>query len=92
MFSKHPPEFTDTDPRAMEVWLELLRKMTPEEKLARSLELSELAFRMSEAGVRRAYPHAGEREVFLRAAARRLSREQMIAAYGWDPESNVQPG
>jgi len=22
--TKHPPEFTDTDPQAMEVWLDLL--------------------------------------------------------------------
>ena len=29
---KHPEEFQDTDPRAMEVWLDLQRRMTPEEK------------------------------------------------------------
>lgn len=86
-----PPEFTDTDPRAMEVWLDLLRRMTPGEKLASALNLTELALRMSEAGVRAAYPQACEREVFLRAAARRLPRELMIRAYGWDPESDAHP-
>ena len=30
----HPEEFTDTDPRAMEVWLDLLRQMPAGEKLA----------------------------------------------------------
>jgi len=85
-------EMTDTDPRAREVWLDLLRKMRPEERLAQALRLSEMALRVSEAGVRLAYPRASEREVFLRAAARRLTREQMIGAYGWDPESDVQPG
>jgi hypothetical protein len=86
------PELTDTDPRAREVWLELLRKMGPEERLAQALHLSELGLRVSEAGVRLAYPEASEREVFLRAAARQLPRETMIRAYGWDPESDVQPG
>jgi hypothetical protein len=85
-------ELSDTDPRAAEVWLELLRAMPPEERLAQALKLTDLAFRVSEAGVRMAYPEASDREVFLRAAARRLSREQMIGAYGWDPESDVQPG
>lgn len=30
----HPEEFTDTDPRAMEVWPELLGQMPAGEKLA----------------------------------------------------------
>lgn len=33
--------------------------------------------------MRAQYPHASEREVFLRVAARRLGRELMIKAYGW---------
>jgi hypothetical protein len=32
------------------------------------------------------YPDADEREVFLRVAARRLGRDLMIAACGWDPD------
>jgi hypothetical protein len=84
----HPREYTDTDPKAMEVWLDLLRKMTPEERFTRGLQLCDLAAAVSEAGVRAAYPHADEREVFLRTAARRLPRECMIQAYGWDPQQH----
>ncbi len=87
----HPPEFADTDPRAMEVWLDLLRRMTPGERLASALHLTELALQMSEAGVRAVYPQASDHEVFLRAAARRLPRELMIRVYNWDPESDVNP-
>jgi predicted RNA-binding Zn ribbon-like protein len=87
----HPPEFTDTDPRALEVWRNLLRSKTPGERLMMALQLSEMAIRMSEAGVRTQYPNASEREVFLRAAARRLPRDLMIRAYGWDPESDAHP-
>ncbi|HEY7334095.1 MAG TPA: hypothetical protein VH639_04365 [Bryobacteraceae bacterium] len=88
----HPEEYQDTDPRAMEVWLDLMRRTPAGEKLARSLDLSNLALKLSEAGVRLAHPSADEREVFLRAAARRLPRDLMIRVYGWDPESNGNPG
>ncbi len=37
----HPPEFSDTDPRAMEVWMDLLRGMTPGEKLAATFRLTD---------------------------------------------------
>lgn len=37
------------------------------------------------AEIRRLYPDASDREVFLRAAARRLGPELVRKAYGWDP-------
>ena len=88
----HPEEFTDTDPRAMEVWLELLRQKAPGERLSTTLGLSDLALKMAEAGVRKMYPQAPDREVFLRAASRHLPREMMIRAYGWDPEIDGDAG
>ena len=56
-----------------------------------ALALADLALQMAESGVRIAYPHASDREVFLRVAARHLPRDLMIYAYGWDPESDGQP-
>jgi len=88
----HPEEFTDTDPRAMEVWLELLRQKPPGERLATTLGLAELALKMAEAGVRMMHPEAPDEEVFLRVAARHLPRELMIRAYGWDPKTNGDAG
>ena len=90
---QHPAEFTDTDPRAMEVWLELLRQKTSGERIAMAFELTDFALRMAESGVRARYPGASEREIFLRAAALRLPRDLMIRAYGWDPgESPEEDG
>jgi hypothetical protein len=57
----HPPEYADTDSEVMEVWLRLLRAMDPREKLAQTLHLSGMAFRMSEAGVRLSSPNASDR-------------------------------
>jgi hypothetical protein len=88
----HPKEFTDTDPRAMEVWLDLLRQKAPGERLSTTLGLADLALKMAEAGVRKTFPQAPDREVFLRVAARHLPRELMIRAYGWDPETNGDAG
>jgi hypothetical protein len=87
----HPEEFTDTDPRAMEVWLELLRQMPAGEKLAVVLSGAQFVLQFYEMGVRRMHPQASDQEVLLRVAARHLPRELMIRAYGWDPE-NDQPG
>ena len=87
----HPEEFTDTDPRAMEVWLDLMRHMPAGEKLAVVLSGAQFVLQLYEMGVRRMHPDASDHEVLLRVAARHLPRELMIRAYGWDPE-NDQPG
>ena len=63
----------------------------PGKKIESVLALSRMAIQFSEAGVRMAYPEADEREVFLRTAARCLSRDLMIRAYGWDPNANEDP-
>ena len=73
----------------MEVWLELLRRKTPGERMTTALELTDFALRMAESGIRANYPDASEREIFLRAAALRLPRDLMIRAYGWDPEQHA---
>jgi hypothetical protein len=85
------PEFDwygDTDPRALEVFLDLQRKMPVSEKLQTMFGLIEMLRNMSEADVRRMYPKADDREIFLRTAARSLDRETMIRVYGWNPQTD----
>jgi hypothetical protein len=77
--------FSDTDPRALHVWIEILRRMTPAEKVEAVSRVSQDLVRVQEAAVRRLYPEAGDREIFLRTLARRLRRDLVIRAYGWDP-------
>ena len=84
---RHPAEFTDTDPRVMEVWLGVLREKTPGERMSIAFDLTDFALRMAETGVRANHPQASEREIFLRCAALRIPRDLMIRAYGWDPEA-----
>src|ERR1700737_1938266 len=60
---EHPQPYSDTDPRAMEVWLDLLRKMPPGEKLAAVLAASHLVLRIYEAGVRLQTPADGLKRI-----------------------------
>ena len=79
--------YSDTDPQALEVFLECQRRMTASEKVRGIFQLSRMLFETAEAEVRRLHPGIAEREVFLRTADRHLDRETMIRVYGWDPES-----
>jgi hypothetical protein len=78
--------YEDTDPQALEILLQLHRRMTTGQRVARVFELTAFQESLQRASVRKMYPQAGEREVFLRVAARRLDRETMIQVYGWDPD------
>lgn len=80
--------YEDTDPEALAVFLRLLRQMTPAQRVARVFELTAFQESLQRASVRAMYPQAGERERFLRMAARRLDRDTMIKAHGWVPDQH----
>ncbi len=80
--------YSDTDPAALEVFLDLQRKMPPEQKLAMVFGAIRLMSGLVESAIRTEHPHASDREIFLRVAARHLDRETMIRAYGWDPQEH----
>lgn len=79
---RHPEEYTDTDPRAMRVWLELQRSKPAGEKIAAVLGASRFVLQAYEMGVRRLYPNASEAEITRRVAARHLPPELVTLAYG----------
>jgi hypothetical protein len=79
--------YSDTDPKALEVFLECQRRMSASDKIRGMLELTSVVFETALAEIRRQRPGMDEREVFLRTAARHLDRETMIRVYSWDPES-----
>lgn len=85
-------ELSDTDPRALEVLTALQRQMPQGDKAALVFQLSQMLLTLAETGVRMQYPLATEREVLLRIAARRLDRDLVQRAYGWDPNIDDRPG
>lgn len=76
----------DTPPEIERVWLEGLRRRTPEERFRRVGELMTMLQRGAEAETRRRHPHASEREIKLRVASRRIPADLMRDAFGWDPD------
>jgi hypothetical protein len=77
--------YSDTDPKALEVFIELPRKMTPAEKTAGVFQMNEAVRRIRETRERKLHPRAGDREIFLRVAAHPLDRDTMLRVYGWYP-------
>ena len=67
--------------------VELIRAMTPEERLQRCLEFSAFVRGFVEAGIRAAHPGASEREIFLLGAKRRLGEDLFQRVYGNELEN-----
>jgi hypothetical protein len=76
---------SDTSPEAWRVVLDGIRRMTPEERIRRAFELSQMVRSLAEAGLRRRYPQAGDREIFLRMARLTLGDDLFRRAYGEQP-------
>lgn len=72
----------DTSPEAWKVFLDLQRKMSPSEKLQRTLEYSDMIRKFAAAGTRQRYPNANERELFLRMARQNLGPGLFRKVYG----------
>ena len=67
--------------------MDLTRRMSPAEKMQRALELSWTVRLAAEAGLRQAYPHASDREIFLRSARQNLGAELFRKVYGDEPDA-----
>lgn len=77
---------SDTHPEALRVYLEIHSRMSPERKLGQISDLYDAITALQTAEIRRLYPAAMEREVFLRVTTRRLGSELMKKVYGWQPD------
>lgn len=68
------------------------RTATARQKYDLVFEWTESLIRSAEADVRAMFPNADEREVFLRAAARRLGWDTVKRVYGWQPSDPIPGG
>lgn len=76
----------DTPPEIEQMLIEGYRKMPAWRKLQQVAELNDLVCQLALNDIRRRHPEAGEREVKLRLASRRIEPELMMKAFGWDVE------
>jgi hypothetical protein len=65
----------DTSPEAWKFQMDLIRKLSPAEKLQRAIDFTNSVRKLGEAGVRSANPQASEREIFLLIAQRQLGKD-----------------
>jgi hypothetical protein len=66
--------------------LELWRRATPDQKLARMFGMGHMINELARAETRSRHPNATPREIDLRLASRTLDRKTMLNAFGWDPD------
>jgi len=83
------PLSPDTTPEAQEKQFELLRRMPVWKRLALTCELIQASRKLMLADLHRRFPQASEEELRRKLIARLLTRDEVIRAYGFDPEEEV---
>ena len=81
------PLSQDTTPEAQSKHYELMRKLSPEQRLSMAFALTDATRNLILADLRHRFPDANENEIKRRFIARVLSREDVIRAYGFDPKA-----
>jgi hypothetical protein len=80
--------FEDTPPEVERILVDGYRRMSAARKIARVRDLNWTLQQLALAELRARFPDDDERTLRLRLAARSVDRETMIAAFGWDPETD----
>lgn len=75
---------SDTRPEFMRAYVDRIRHMSVSDKLAGVASLNGTVETLATHAIRNRYPEASEDEVRMRVAARRVPRDLMIRAFGWD--------
>lgn len=79
----------DTSAEAQDLIFELLGRSSSSKKLALTFDLIQTTRLMVLAGVRHRFPEADDAELKRRLVSKLLSREDVIRAYGFDPNSEM---
>jgi hypothetical protein len=81
------PLSQDTTPEAQRKHYELMRKLSPEQRLSMAFALTDATRNLILADLHHRFPEADENEIRRKFIARVLSREDVIRAYGFDPKA-----
>jgi len=81
------PLSSDTSPEAQKKHYELMRGLSPEQKLSLAFALTDTARNLVLADLRHHFPKADDDQIRRRFIARVLPREDVIRAYGFDPKA-----
>ena len=81
------PLSPDTSVEAQRKHFELMRRLSPEQRLSMAFALTDATRQMVLADLQHRYPQATPEEIRRRFIARVLPREDVIRAYGFDPKA-----
>ena len=88
----HPQPYSDTDPRVMKVWIDLLRKQSPGEKLRTVLTMAAGGHAQLQANLRERYPNAGRLEIFERITALKIGNEVQLESMNESSRNSLPDG
>ena len=81
------PLSPDTTPEIQRKQYELMRGLSPEQRLAMAFALTDTTRQLIVADLQYKFPQANAEELRRRFIARVLPREDVIRAYGFDPKA-----
>ncbi|HEV2834349.1 MAG TPA: hypothetical protein VGW58_03475 [Pyrinomonadaceae bacterium] len=81
------PLSRDTTPEAQRMQFELMRRLSPSQKLSLAFALTDTMRSLIMADLHHRFPQAEETEIRRRFIARVLPPEDVIRVYGFDPRS-----
>jgi hypothetical protein len=80
------PLSSDTTPQAQRKQYELMRRLSPEQRLSMAFALTDTMRQLILSDLHHRFPAADDDEIRRRFIARVLPREVVIKAYGFDPK------
>lgn len=83
------PFSPDTSPEAQRMHFQLMRRLPGWKRLALAFELTQATRQLVLADIRHRFAEASDEEIRRRFIARVLSREDVIRAYGFDPNKKA---
>ena len=89
---EHPEPYSDTDSRAMEVWIGLIRRQTLGEKLSNVLFMADGGHAQLQANLRLKYPQATSSEIFQHVAALNIGTKLKFPIMQEIPKSTPSEG
>lgn len=81
------PLSRDTSPAAQRKHYELMRRLSPEKRLSMAFALTDAARNLILADIHHRFPYADKNEITRRFIVRVLARDDVIRAYGFDPNA-----
>ena len=77
----------DTTPDAQRTQIELMRRLTPSQRLSLAFALTDTMRDLILANLHQQFPQANDTEIRRRFIARVLPRAEVIRVYGFDPRA-----